>query len=224
MFYCINFQWNIYNTTRTPIKTLKNISRTLCQWSYWKISFSSFLLQKFLFYYNNCFITLTMFICNTRTSLIVGTPGGFEIQAKISKRRVEGWKISGLKGEGFSWKRRVQISRGGAWIPGHNIPFISNFIFSFSQQMTFWFCLCFLRSKWGIWYIALMSLPLSLHSILFSSIHSVIFIKFGCLPFFVYLYSIFSIDNIVPCNWNMYSFWLLVFLLKLLMLQSLKFK
>ena len=51
-----------------------------------------------------------------------------------------GLKYFWIKG-GLSLKegeRGVKISRGG-WIPGHNFQSISNFIFSFSQQMTLFF-------------------------------------------------------------------------------------
>ena len=64
--------------------------------------------------------------------------GGVGIQAKISKRGV------GLNNFWIKEGVVVKISRrgGGVWIPGHNFPSISNFIFSFSQQMTFFGLIC----------------------------------------------------------------------------------
>ena len=55
--------------------------------------------------------------------------GGFEIQAKISKRG--DLKNFWIKG-GISLKEGGENFKGG-WIPGHSFPSISNFIFSFSQ-------------------------------------------------------------------------------------------
>ena len=63
---------------------------------------------------------------------------GVEIQAKISER--VGLKNFWIKGGELSLNEGggVKISRWrGGGIPGHNFPFISNFIFSFSQKMTF---------------------------------------------------------------------------------------
>ena len=97
-----------------------------------------------------------------------------------------GLKIFWIKGGAFpewgGWKFQGRGRRVGFLdIIFH--PFQILFLVSLNRWLFFGFYLCFLRSKWGIWYIALMSHPLSLHSILFSSTYNVIFIKFGCLPF-----------------------------------------
>ena len=78
--------------------------------------------------------------------------------------------------------------------------------------MTFFgFFLCFLRSKWGIWYIALMSLPLSLHStplagsdflvtILFCTFMSHSIVLHSCTLFFYLIVTSWILFLYLFCN------------------------
>ena len=58
--------------------------------------------------------------------------GGLRFKLKFQKGGVKKFWIKG----GTFPERGGENFKGG-WIPGHNFPSISNFIFSFSQQMTF---------------------------------------------------------------------------------------
>ena len=84
-------------------------------------------------------IIIQMLLNNTRKNHSGQPPppfskgGGLRFKPKFQKG---GGGVENFQG-GLSLKEVGVKILGGCWIPGHNFPSISNFIFSFSQQMTF---------------------------------------------------------------------------------------